>query len=348
LSSFSSQNSFSVHSYQAILWQTYNAVLILRCCIKHLIQLYTEENVLKHVSSCSDSWEDGLKPIEALVSTLIGTVVDNDVDEQTYALHMECINLMLVLFSVQMYGGRTTKESAIFQTLLHQRCSIHALKFVRVLLNNYVQQLPAPKLGGGSLIIGLASGFWNVLTLGYGREEDDGTTHVLAKSSLLLTLVLANHCCTDVNPYRTALFNCCDSQNNCPNGDQMIAGFKIEYGALFDVLCSQQEDDQSTLLLYFLLHKNASFRNYVLSRTEDLHQIIIPILKILYTSTERNSHHIYMALIILLILSEDNLFNSAVHDIVSAFCHDFLLVYNIHNSIATFALHRILHRALKM
>lgn len=274
--------------------------------------------MLKHLARANDlSSEDGLKQTESLVSTLIETVVDNDVNESTYALHTECVYLLLVLFSVQMYAGRSTKESLIFQTILHQRCSIHALKFMRVLLNNYIAQLPAPKLGGGSLIIGLASGFWNVLTLGYAREEDDGTTHVLAKSSLLLILVLANHCCNDMNPYRTALFNCCDTQNSSSNGDQMIAGFKIEYGRLFDALCTQQEDDQSTLLLYFLLHKNASFRNYVLSRTEELHLIIIPILKILYTSTERNSHHIYMALIILLILSEDNLFNSAVHDIVS-------------------------------
>ena len=42
----------------------------------------------------------------------------------------------------------------------------------------------------------------------------------------------------------------------------------------------------------------------------------MPILKILYAAQERNSHHIYMALIVLLVLSEDSFFNKAVHETV--------------------------------
>ncbi|CAG2123427.1 unnamed protein product, partial [Medioppia subpectinata] len=64
-----------------------------------------------------------------------------------------------------------------------------------------------------------------------------------------------------------------------------------------------------------LLHRNHYFKSFVLSRALDLDQFVVPILKILYTSPDRNSHHIYMALIILLVLSEDNLFNESVHDI---------------------------------
>ena len=42
----------------------------------------------------------------------------------------------------------------------------------------------------------------------------------------------------------------------------------------------------------------------------------MPILQIVYQAPERNSHHIYMALIVLLILSEDDIFNKAVHEMV--------------------------------
>ena len=42
---------------------------------------------------------------------------------------------------------------------------------------------------------------------------------------------------------------------------------------------------------------------------------VLPILRVIYTATERNSHHIYMSLIILLILSEDEYFNKAIHEI---------------------------------
>lgn len=52
---------------------------------------------------------------------------------------------------------------------------------------------------------------------------------------------------------------------------------------------------------------------------------MIPILKILYEAPERTSHHIYMSLIVLLILSEDDLFNEAVHDIVRISWH----LYNV-------------------
>ena len=43
---------------------------------------------------------------------------------------------------------------------------------------------------------------------------------------------------------------------------------------------------------------------------------VMPILQILYHAPEKNSHHIYMALIVLLILSEDDIFNKAVHEMV--------------------------------
>ena len=44
---------------------------------------------------------------------------------------------------------------------------------------------------------------------------------------------------------------------------------------------------------------------------------VMPLLEVLYQSQERSSHHIYMGLIILLVLTEDSLFNKAVHEIVS-------------------------------
>ena len=44
---------------------------------------------------------------------------------------------------------------------------------------------------------------------------------------------------------------------------------------------------------------------------------VMPLLRILYHAQDKNSHHIYMALIILLVLSEDDVFNKAVHEIVS-------------------------------
>lgn len=44
---------------------------------------------------------------------------------------------------------------------------------------------------------------------------------------------------------------------------------------------------------------------------------VIPILQILYHAPDNTSHHIYMSLIILLILSEDESFNKRIHEIVN-------------------------------
>lgn len=271
--------------------------------------------MLSHFADAEKSNED--ENLELLMSALMEIVVDIEVNELTYALHTESINLLIVLFSVQMYLPRIATKSVIYQTVFKEKCTIHSIKFMKCLLINFIEQRPAPNYSeSGSLILGLIGGVWNMINLGYGKEEEDSSNRVLARLSLLLILVLTNHSTNKLNPYREALFNCIDVQNNYESGDRMITGFKIEFQRLFDVLCQQQNEDQATLLLYLLIHKNSRFKIYVLSRTSDLHLLVVPVLRILYTSPERSSHHIYMALIILLILSEDSLFNDAVHDIM--------------------------------
>ena len=83
---------------------------------------------------------------------------------------------------------------------------------------------------------------------------------------------------------------------------------------LFKSLCSSLSADESTLLLYTLLHQNPLFRTHILA-SSDAEMIVLPILKTLYNAPESSNHHIYMSLIVLLILSEDDLFNTSVHDI---------------------------------
>lgn len=240
----------------------------------------------------------------------------------SYSLHCECINLLLVLLSVQMYSVKPANKSVMFKCII-QKSAIHALLLTKCLLNNFIRQDPLPQIGG-SLILGLASGLWNALTFGYGRSSsDDGREPVLARLSLILLLVLTNHCTTEANAYREALFNCCDLKVDSIGSGSIVSGFKIDFAKLFITLSATQDQDQSTLLVYMLLHKNLSFRAFTISRTSELDNLVVPILKILYNFKEKSSHHIYMALIILLILSEDQLFNETLHDIVS-----YLLINN--------------------
>jgi len=201
---------------------------------------------------------------------------------------------------------------------MQKKCAIHALLLTKCLINNFIKQSEPPKVYGGSLILGLASTIWSAVTFGYAKNFNEVEQEpILSQLSLILLLVLTNHCTNDNNPYREALFNCCDLVVDSVGVNNEAVGFKIEFAKLFITLCQTQNDDQSTLLLYLLLHKNPSFKAFVISRTSELDSLTVPILKILYHSTEKSSHHIYMAIIILLILSEDPLFNESVHDLVT-------------------------------
>lgn len=319
-------------NYKIVIWHSYNLLFIIRNMMKYLIETLTEDNLVKHCKSITDSDksdETGNGMLESLLNALMEVLVDVQLEyvprfnlkalllkwpfffssEFTYNLHVEACKAFLVLLSVQMFSAKPSSKSIIYNMVMQKKCSIHALLFTKTLLNNFIQQVPAPAAGSGSLVFGLASGLWGVLTLGYGNkktEEEIIYEALLARQSLLLLLVLTNHCTKEINPYREALFQCSDSGSEL--GDQNMTGFKVEFASLYKTLntcCSKLNDDQTTLLLYMLLHQNQHFKTFVLSRTTDLDQFVVPVLRILYNSPDRNSHHIYMALIILLVLSED-------------------------------------------
>lgn len=186
------------------------------------------------------------------------------------------------------------------------------------LLHHFSSKSEAPATylneDGGSLVLGLASGMWSILTLGYGSEDPHDTELTsktpLSDMSLLLILILTNHC-TDtnviMNPYRRSLFNC--------GLDTEAKSFDFDFAPLFQTLCATLSSDESTLLLYLMLHQNPAFRSHILA-SSDIELIVLPILQTLYKAPSNSSHHIYMSLIVLLILSEDDLFNTSVHDVV--------------------------------
>ncbi|VDO96253.1 unnamed protein product [Soboliphyme baturini] len=100
---------------------------------------------------------------------------------------------------------------------------------------------------------------------------------------------------------------------------QAVATFKLNYPALYEKLCASSCESMPLLLLYFLLHKNIGFRNFLLSRV-DIENLVLPLLNILYDSCTETvdafgCHHLYIALIIMLILSEDDFFCKIVHEI---------------------------------
>ncbi|XP_033186946.1 dymeclin [Bombus vancouverensis nearcticus] len=319
-------------------WQTYNALFALRCILKYLIETVGEEEMIKHIEAPQlpvPTQSNSSYRLKDLFEALIDIVTDVPLCEFTYVVHLEAINCLLVLLSVQLFSQTAAEYSCIYRIAMHSHSSEHAPAMVCTLLHNFVQQEHAPpglltQQPGGSIVFSIAAGLWNVITMGMGSslknvqvtsngtsEEEErkrDTETPLASQSLLLLLVLTNHCTATENPYRNALFTFVDMQESYSTM-QAKGAFRFNLNKLYNAICKIPNTDEVTLLLYMLLHRNASIKQDIMRRP-DIQLLVIPILQILYHAPNNTSHHIYMSLIILLILSEDETFNKRIHEIM--------------------------------
>ncbi|XP_071196959.1 dymeclin [Salvelinus alpinus] len=324
---------------QLFIWQAHNALFMIRCLLKVFISEMTEEELHLQFSyqerapgSCDTGREDLL---EELICNLVHLVVEVPLLDITYSILFEAVTTMLVLLSYQLFHKEMLRDGLIYQYLMKERCVSLTSRLVKTLLYNFIRQEKCPppathifdqQSDGGGLLYGLASGvasgLWSVFTLGGASSkpglEQEQNPLPLSNQSLLLLLVLAN--LTDglndcPNPYRQAVTCFKNTQDTSSIPTEQHHTFQINFNSLYTALCEQQRSDQATLLLYTLLHQNTNMRNYMLSRT-DMENLVVPILEILYHVEDRNSHHVYMALIILLILTEDDTFNRSIHEVV--------------------------------
>ncbi|XP_074021737.1 dymeclin isoform X6 [Numenius arquata] len=319
------------------IWQAHNALFIICCLLKVFISRMSEEELQLHFTyeekapgSYGAECED---LIEELLCCLIQLIVEIPLLDITYSISLEAVTTLIVFLSCQLFHKEILRESIIHKYLMHGRCVPYTSRLVKTLLYNFIRQERSPPPGthvfqqqtdGGGLLYGIASGvatgLWTVFTLGgVGSKSSPQLEQCspLANQSLLLLLVLAN--LTDApdtpNPYRQAIMSFKNTQDNTAFSSSNPHAFQINFNSLYTALCEQQKSDQATLLLYMLLHQNGNVRTYVLART-DIENLVLPILEILYHVEERNSHHVYMALIILLILTEDDGFNRSIHEVI--------------------------------
>ncbi|CAL8317607.1 unnamed protein product [Lota lota] len=323
---------------QLFIWQAHNALFIIRCLLKVFIREMSEEELHQQFSyqerATNSTGGGGEDLLEELMSNLVHLIVEVPLLDLTYSILFEAVTTLLVLFSYQLFQKDILHDGIIYQHIMKGRCLSLTSRLVKTLLYNFIRQEKCPPPAthifqpqgeeGGvlyGLVSGVASGLWSVFTLGGSGTkvgvDQESNPLPLSNQSLLLLLVLAN--LTDgpdwPNPYRQAVTCFRNTQDTSPLPAEPPHGFQINFNSLYTALCEQQRSDQATLLLYTLLHQNANMRTYVLSRT-DMDNLVMPILEILYHVEERNSHHVYMALIILLILTEDEAFNRSVHEVV--------------------------------
>lgn len=334
-------------------YKLYNCIFILRVIIKYILEIGSEFLLLQHfealpkqqvdnngsvsvpVDSPTTSTAvktsrniDGTK-FESFLESIFNLICVIPQKEFTYHLHLECVNVIIVLCSVYLTNQQTTDKSTIFKNIYKCR---YASTLLATLLHFVSRMNQAPSTpygnisGGGSFVFGLAESFWSMLTFSKKPVDVLDTADLpksfkdhypLANQSLLLILILTNHNADDSvdiqnNPYRYSLLNCSNSTDLVKDS---VESFKIDFSGLYQTLCRITHLDQTTLLLYLLLHRNEKFYKFVMAQP-NLQDLVIPILQILYNAPDSSSHHIYMSLIVLLILSEDDEFNKSVHTII--------------------------------
>ncbi|KAG5333562.1 DYM protein, partial [Acromyrmex heyeri] len=321
-------------------WQTYNALFAVRCILKYFIEIVGEEQMLNHIEA-PQTTNDALPSyrLAYFIEALIELITDVPLCEFTYVVHLEAINCLLVLLSVQLFSQTAAEYSTVYRIAMHAHLNQHAPTMVCTLLHNFIQQEHAPpglltQQSGGSIVFSIAAGLWNVIRMGIGssskniqvthngtaedEEKKRDTETPLASQSLLLLLVLTNHCTATQNPYRNALFSFIDMQeDHTISQGKAVDTFKFNLNKLYNTICKVPNTDEVTLLLYMLLHRNSSVKQDIMRRPDiQLLASVTPILQILYHAPNNTSHHIYMSLIILLILSEDETFNKRIHEIM--------------------------------
>ncbi|XP_015378745.1 PREDICTED: dymeclin-like [Diuraphis noxia] len=296
-------------------WQVFNGLFIARYFLKYLVQNAKEIELINQFELQTDGIEVALGDRKEyavpedlnettsfkFLALLVKIVSELKVTDSTYSIHLESLNCIIIVLSIQMYTIQPSSSLIIYRIFME---NIDAPKLSKALLQRYTEQIKPPIMSGGGIFYGIASNLWNILTLSTNVPVQTNQSP-LSSLSISVLLILINHCTSPPppkgNPYRTCIASL---------SDNLVVIYQF-LGENPDAPLSEEK----TLLLYHLIHCNSSFKSFLLART-DIEVVLIPLLRTIYNTQSSRFQHMYMALIVLLILTEDQLFNKTVHSII--------------------------------
>ncbi|KAK3264202.1 hypothetical protein CYMTET_27043 [Cymbomonas tetramitiformis] len=323
-----------------------NTVYITRVFLKYFTEHSTGSQIIGLL--CDPPTDESPKPkttarsavLKATIQALFEFIGTNKPSKSTYLLHLEVLNLLLVMTSTQLTSapGTSGHETHPFLAAMMAETEL-APMVLQALLTHYIERTPAPpniplyaadtpgmvsKVGSTAvsvLMMPFTLPYRGLFGAANAEAPAVESTAVLMDISVLLVLVLVHHdpgTQDPNNPFRTALNTCRDTDYDVVSpakGQDTKEIIRVPFSALYDTLGACLVDDRSTLLLYSLIHGNSGFLDYVLVRT-DLDTLLLPLLQMLYNASNRTANQIYMLLIILLILSQDSSFNANIHKLI--------------------------------
>ena len=104
--------------------------------------------------------------LTAFISALQELLVETPLETQSYHLHVEATRVMVVLLSSVLYSpGKPTHQLTAWREIMRSNLTT---PLTCCLLQRYIDQAAPPPLqdSQGSIVLGLASSVWSILTLG--------------------------------------------------------------------------------------------------------------------------------------------------------------------------------------
>ncbi|ETV74481.1 hypothetical protein, variant 2 [Aphanomyces astaci] len=288
-------------------------VINVLCVVRHFIKHFIEHNcdvvtlfATEGNSTSSSNNDIAVDFLDALLLLLFDAPT-----EDTYDLHLEGINLLLVLASSTAYPSTSTSMHPtlldVFMTHASAsdergggRPSQRADDLVKRLLLSYLDQLPAPRMESAAAIAATAAlppsttSSWDNVVEFFSEIQ----VFPLADRSALLLLVLVTASNGGGgNPFRKALATLADRDES-----RMLA-HSLPFSHVVAVLGRNIHIELHATLLYHALLLNPSFRD-ALCRPVDVDHFVLPLLEAIYIHT-LSPPRLYTLLAVLLHLSEN-------------------------------------------
>ncbi|GJJ78028.1 dymeclin [Entomortierella parvispora] len=255
---------------------------------------------------------------EQLIQGIIGIILNLDAGSSpsAYEFYEETLNLVIVMSSTQLQlPSSEPSDKNYFLNLVLEKFSHVADQLTLRLLWNFTDQRPSPPLTG-SLVYSAYSYLFAKAGSSISSEA-----HPIADRSVLVLLLLLSQ--AKLNPswdaFKKSIRTVRDERGSMAD-DQKEETIFTSFRKIFHVICQQIHCEEVCLLLHVLLVENTYFRTYVLSRT-DPETLYLPILRMVYEGVEGKTNYsqVYVLLVILLLFSQDDVFNESIQKITMTY-----------------------------
>jgi hypothetical protein len=254
--------------------------------------------------------------ISLLVESIFLFLTENPVNEKTYLIHLECINLISVLFSTTIYGGiksdfgdhiskKSRRHNIFLEAAIEIKNNHIPLKLVQVLMNNSTnyrltrneKQWEASFLTSmNEVLFGFVSAFSGIYKMFFGNNVEDNKLkeefpQLLGKKSPMILSLLLYYRKNDTNnpnPYLNALKLLGKNNSKQEEIDIEENFVSISFQDTLDGFLKDFDEEMCTLIFYSFFHENENFKMF-LFELQDFEKLVCFEIKLIIVYDDHSS-----------------------------------------------------------